>query len=96
MTMTYRIGEMRCKEVIDIGSGARYGYVDDLEFDAESGSVTGLVIRGRLRLFGLLGRESDLIFPWGSIKRMGEDIVLVDSNGRFSHSPRQISQSSRV
>lgn len=96
MTMTYRIGEMRCKEVIDINSGARYGYVDDLEFDTESGSVTGLVIRGHLRLFGLLGREPDLIFPWQSIKRMGEDIILVESSGRFSHSPRQLSQSSRV
>lgn len=76
--MTYRIGELRYKEVIDIGSGARYGYADDLEFD-ENGTVTNLIIAGRPRLFGLLGREPDLVFPWSAIRRFGEDIILVDS-----------------
>lgn len=77
--MKCRIGELRYKEVIDIGSGARYGFVDDLEFDAESGTVTAMIIAGRLRLFGLLGREPDLVFPWSAIRRFGEDIILVDS-----------------
>ena len=94
--MTYRICELRCKEVIDIGNGDRCGFVDDLEFDADSGSVTGLVIRGRLRLFGLLGREPDLVFPWSSIKRMGEDIILVDSSKRFIQSPRHLAPGRHV
>ena len=37
---------------------------------------------GRSRLFGLLGREPDQVFPWPSVKRFGEDIILVEGRAR--------------
>ena len=78
----YRIAELRYKEVIDIASGSRYGFVDDIEFDPDTGTVQSIILSGRLRLFGLLGREPDLVFPWSSVKRFGEDIILVESAGQ--------------
>ena len=84
--MKYRIAELRYKEVIDITSGTRYGYVDDITFDPDSGQVESIILSGRLRLFGLLGREPDLVFPWSSVKRFGEDIILVDGGGQ-THRP---------
>lgn len=75
--MVGRITELRDKEIIDVSGGARYGYVGDLEVDLESGRVLALVVPGRLRLFGLLGREEDRYIPWSSVKRFGEDIILV-------------------
>lgn len=69
---------MRCKEVVDIQSGSRYGCVGDLEIDLDTGRVRALVVPGRLRLFGLLGRERERVFPWSAIRCLGEDIILVE------------------
>ena len=76
--MDSRITKLRDKEIIDIRSGSRYGYVGDLEIDLESGKVNALVVPGRLRLFGLLGRERERVFPWEAVRRIGEDIILVE------------------
>lgn len=78
--MDSRITNLRDKEIIDIRSGCRYGYVGDLEIDLETGKVRALVIPGRLRLFGLLGREKEKVFKWESVRRFGEDIILVEGN----------------
>jgi len=72
-----RIFDMGYKEVINLHDGARLGYVNDVEIDMESGRVQALVIPGRLKLFGLLGREEDCIVPWSGIEKIGEDIILV-------------------
>ena len=76
--MECRVTELRYKELIDIRDGARYGCVGDVELDTDTGQVKALVVYGRLRLFGLLGREPDQIFPWSSVRRFGEDIILVE------------------
>ena len=55
--MRTRIAELRWKEVVDVQNGSRFGYVEDLEVDLESGQVRALVLPGRRRLFGLLGRR---------------------------------------
>lgn len=72
-----RIFDMGYKEVINLFDGARLGYVNDVEIDMASGEVLSVIIPGRLKLFGLLGREDDYIVPWGAIEKIGEDIILV-------------------
>ena len=76
--MDTRIAQLRYKEVICVADGSRLGYVGDLEVDLETGRVRALVIPGRRRLFGLLGREEDRYIPWGDVRRFGEDIILVE------------------
>lgn len=76
--MELRFGQLRLKEVIGIEDGSRFGYVGDLELDPDSGQVRTLIIPGRLRLFGLLGREADILIPWEAVRRLGEDTILVD------------------
>lgn len=76
--METRIAELRYKEVISVEDGSRYGYVGDMEVDLETGQVRTLVVPGRRRFFGLLGREADTYIPWTSVRRFGEDIILVE------------------
>ena len=76
--MECRISELRYKEIINVQDGSRYGYVGDVEVDLDSGQVLALVVPGRLRLFGLLGREEDRYIPWDRVRRFGEDIILVE------------------
>lgn len=78
--MDGRITSLRGREIIDIRSGSRYGYVGDLEIDLETGRVRSLVIPGRLRLFGLLGREKEKVFLWENVRKFGDDIILVEDD----------------
>ena len=72
-----RITDLSYKEVYDMDTGRRLGYVRDVEIDPETGKVTALVIPGRLRWLGLLGREEETVIPWARIQRIGEDILFV-------------------
>ena len=83
--METRIADLRYKEVVSVTDGSRFGFVGDMEVDLESGRVQALVVPGRLRLFGLLGREEERRIPWEMVRRFGEDIILVEDALR----PRQ-------
>ena len=72
-----RITDLSYKEVIDLQTGQRLGYVRDAEIDPETGKVAALIIPGRLKWLGLLGREPETVIPWDSIHRLGEDIIFV-------------------
>ncbi|MGM9542443.1 MAG: YlmC/YmxH family sporulation protein [Candidatus Limivicinus sp.] len=87
--MTSYFSELRYKEVIDIHTGLRLGYVCDLEFDDAEGRLVSLVTPGRSKFFGLLGREDDYVLPWGCIVRIGGDIILVEAKGEFMRRKRQ-------
>lgn len=71
--------DLHCKEVIDVHSGLRLGYVCDAEFDDAQGQIISLVTPGRAKFFGLLGREDDYVIPWGCIVRLGSDIILAEA-----------------
>ena len=77
--METRIADLRYKEVISVEDGSRFGYVGDMEIDLDSGQVRALVVPGRRRLFGLLGREDDQYIHWNAVRRFGEDIILVEA-----------------
>ena len=79
--METRIAELRYKEVISVEDGSRFGYVGDMEVDMDTGQVRALVVPGRRRFFGLLGREEDKYIPWSAVRRFGEDITLVEDHG---------------
>ena len=53
--------------------------------------MKALIVPGRLRLLGLLGREEDIVFPWTAVRRVGEDVILVEGaekrSGRRLRSP---------
>lgn len=75
--MSCRMADLRSKEVVSIKDGGRLGFVCDLEMDIHTAAITALVVYGRPRLFGLLGREPDTVIPWKDVEMIGGDIVLV-------------------
>ena len=76
--MTIRMSDLRRREVINICDGCRVGFVSDLELESVGGNVIALIVPGKAKLFGLLGREEDFCIPWGCIRRLGSDIILVE------------------
>ncbi len=81
--------ELRYKEVIDIHSGFRLGYVCDAEYDDAEGRLISLITPGHSKFFGLLGREDDYVLPWNSIAKVGRDIILVDSKENLGRRKRK-------
>ena len=65
------------KEVININDGKRMGYVQDVEADFDSGEITAIVVHGNGKPFSFTSKK-DTVIPWNNIKRIGEDIILVE------------------
>ena len=72
------IRELCEKEVVQLEQGVCLGRADDLAFDPATARLQSLILLGRPRLFGLLGREEDRYIPWDRVRRFGEDIILVE------------------
>lgn len=81
--MLCRIADFNNKEVINVCTGQRLGYVGDVEFNIATGQITALIVPGPCRFFGFLGREDDYLLPWDCIDRIGEDIVLIKVSGEL-------------
>ncbi|MDE6036340.1 MAG: YlmC/YmxH family sporulation protein [Ruminococcus sp.] len=75
--MICRLDDLRKKEVINILTGERLGYIDDVEMEVENSEVKSFIIYGRERFFGIFGRENDVVIPCNEIKVVGNDVVLI-------------------
>lgn len=78
--MICRIDELKNKQVVCINDGFVLGYIGDIELDTESGNLTAIIIFGRPRLLGLIGKQDDIIIPWKDIKVIGKETVLVTAD----------------
>ncbi len=67
------------KDVISIETGQNIGKIDDIEFNRDTAKVEQLVIFGRPKFFGLLGREDDLKIPWNKVVIIGSDAILINN-----------------
>ena len=76
--MQFRFRDLRRKEVININDGCRLGLVADLDLRAPEGQVIAIVVYGPARFFGLFGRGEEFYIPWGCIRQVGDDIILID------------------
>ncbi len=80
MFFLVRASDFRQKEVINIADGKRLGFVYDVEIDMNKGVIESIIVPGPGKFLGLFGRDTDYVIPWNSIKKVGDDIILVDMN----------------
>lgn len=79
--MLVRTSDLKMREVVNTLDGKRLGVIGDMEIDVESGEIRALVIPGGTRVFGLLGRDDDIVVPWEKIRKIGVDVILVEARG---------------
>ena len=79
--MGCRIDELKNKQVVCVKDGRVLGYISDIELDVETGELISIIIFGKPRLFGFLGRDEDIIISWKDIKVIGNETVLVSTDG---------------
>jgi YlmC/YmxH family sporulation protein len=73
-----KTSDLRTKDVINVLDGRRMGFIGDLELDLERGRIKDVVIMGASHLLGLFGRERDTVIPWSQIRKIGQDVILVE------------------
>lgn len=73
-----RFQDLRNKEVINIKDGERLGFVCDAEFDIETGKILAIIVPGKRKCN--LFKNNEHIILWQKIKKIGNDILLVDDN----------------
>ena len=76
----HKTADFRQKEVINIATGERIGYISDVDIDMNSGTLNSVIIPRSGKIFGLFGGEKDIVIPWDAIRTIGDDIILVDYN----------------
>lgn len=82
--MIYSLESLKRKEVIDIHSGERLGFIDDAEINLETSETIALIILGRERFFGLFGKEHDIIIPCHKIEVIGDDVILISGTDNLN------------
>jgi len=75
----FRISDLRRKDIVNVNSGCKMGAVRDIEVDMAAGKVCSLIIPGGSRLWGFFWRREETVIPWEQIKKIGQDVVLVDA-----------------
>ena len=75
-----RIYDMKQKEIINSSDGIRLGYLSDIEVDLTEGRIINIFVPGPAKILGMFGGQKEYRIPWNSIKKIGEDIILVDIN----------------
>ncbi len=75
--MNYTLSDLKRKEVVETRSGIMLGRVDDIEICADNSTVKSMIVYGRPKLFGILGRDNDIIISNEQIDLIGRDAILV-------------------
>ena len=83
-----KITDLQCKEVICVNDGRRLGFITDVQIQVPEGNVLAVVVPGPCRFLGIAGRHDDFVIPWKCIRRIGPDIVLVDTEPDKCRCPR--------
>ncbi len=78
--MNCRIDELKNKQVVCVKDGCVLGFVSDVGLDTSTGELTSIIIFGKLKAMGLLGREEDIVIPWSDIKVIGRETILVSTD----------------
>ena len=86
--MKCRVQDLRCKEVVNICDGMRLGFVCDVLLNAATGQILAIIVPGPCKLFGLFFHEDDYVIPWECIRKLGDDMILVEIPGEYRRERR--------
>ena len=82
--LKYTLSELRNKEVVETKTGIMLGRIDDIEINADDSSLDSVIVYGRPKLFGLMGRDSDIVIKYRDIDLIGKDAILVTSDVSYA------------
>lgn len=73
-----RTVDLKQREVINITTAERVGFISDVEMDFEKGCVEAVIVPIRRGISGVFGKKQDVTVPWKNIVSVGKDLVLIE------------------
>ncbi len=78
-----RASDLSARDVINVLDGRRLGNVVDLELDLSTGKILSVIVPGQAKMLGVFGRADDYVVPWENVKKIGEDVILVELSEHY-------------
>ena len=76
------LSELEEKDVINVVTGERVGFVSSLKIDINSGTITAITVQPIARLVSFFAKEEEKVtIPWNQILKIGEDVIIVNMVG---------------
>lgn len=77
-----RLSELGGKEIINIADGMRINFVNecDIVFDDRSGKIHSLLLPPKSSFGTFFNPNKAVVIPWKNIKKIGEEIIIVEMN----------------
>lgn len=75
--MICSLDKIKGKEVIDVTTGERLGYIDDVEINLSTSNIIAFIIYGREKFWGIFGKDDDIVIPCSDIEVIGHDVLLI-------------------
>lgn len=74
-----RLSELQRKDIISISDGRKVGKIIDVDINASTGEIEYIVIETTRLFRSILSNERDINIKFNQIKKLGEDVILVDT-----------------
>lgn len=73
-----KLSELQKKDIVNIKDGKKIGKIIDAEFDINSGYMIHFIIEKNSFIKSLFLNSSELTIKFSQIKKLGEDVILID------------------
>lgn len=70
--------DFKQKEVINLTEGKILGFVIDVQADFMTGEINAIIVAKAGKLLGNITGKNNVTIPWDKIKKIGEDVILVE------------------
>lgn len=76
-----RLSDLGEKEIINVTNGGRYGELFNAEllFEEKTGKIKAILVPEYRSRFSFSNVHDYIQFPWDCIKKIGEDIIIVET-----------------
>lgn len=71
-----KLSELQNKDIVNMIDGKNIGNIIDVNIN-ENGNIISFVIEANKNFFRLLNKNQIVEIPWTSIKKIGEDVILI-------------------
>ncbi|WP_026286032.1 YlmC/YmxH family sporulation protein [Salsuginibacillus kocurii] len=72
-----RVSELETKDIVNMHTGKRLGFLQDVEVNLETGMIDGLIVGSGGKMLGWLAKDGEWMIPWSNVVKIGNDVILV-------------------
>ncbi len=73
-----RLSDLQNKTLVNVNNGKNIGNIVDVNIDFENGNILSFIIESKSTGFSFFSKENDILVKWTDIRKIGEDVIIVD------------------